>query len=82
MENEKVILNEDVVDGVMDVATDVVSCGKFLKVIGITGIGGLAGFATYKFAVKPMIKKIKEKRANKNSDINEYSEEVEVIDVE
>ena len=82
MEMEKAILNEDVVEDVMDVATDVGSCGKFLKVIGITGIGGLAGFATYKFAVKPMIKKIKDKRANKNNNVAEYSEEAEVIDVE
>ena len=61
MENNEII-NDEVIEATTDLATTGLSKG--FKVVGV-GLIVLAGGVTYKYVIKPVVEKIKAKRAQK-----------------
>lgn len=78
MMNNEVIVNEvseEVEDVVM--AADKSSLGGLMK-LGVAAVVVGGGFALYKYAIKPMIKKHQE---NKASAVNENETEEEIVEI-
>ena len=63
MENNEII-NDEVIEATTDLATTGLSKG-FKVNLGYLGLTVLAGVVTYKCVIKPVVKKIKAKRAQK-----------------
>ncbi len=80
MENNEIMTNE--MDAVVPVVEDVVEtgCGKGLKMAGGVVMTVVIGGLAYKYVVRPLVGKIKDKRATKR----QYDAAVdgEIIDVE
>ena len=80
MENNEII-NDEVIEATTDLATTGLSKG-FKVSLGV-GLTVLAGGVTYKYVIKPVIKKIKAKRAQKAEEecFDESENEDEIIRV-
>lgn len=81
MENEvkDLVVNEEVIEAVEDVA--VKDSSKVLKKLGAIGLIVGGGYLVYKYGVKPIVKKIKDKK-EAGDDIIDAAElvESEVVD--
>ncbi len=80
--NEEVFTNEEVIEKAKDVVTT--TSGSVLKkTVGI-GLGLLMCGITYKYAIKPIITKIKTKKKQNNTDVvsdNDCCED-EILDID
>lgn len=74
MENNEII-NDEVIEATTDLTTTGLSKG-FKVNLGI-GLTVLAGVVTYKYVIKPVVKKIKAKRAQKAEEEEECFDESE-----
>ena len=91
METNEIMTNEEVM-GVVDATEEVVTenSGKLAKVCVGVGLAALVGCVVYKFVVKPIAKKIKAKKEEKEVTINpseyddayDYDDGCEITDVE
>lgn len=79
METNEILTNEEV----MDVAEEVVTTGsgKALKTLGIFGGAVLIGGLAYKYAVKPIIAKVKAKKEPED-DFSDDADDIDVVDLE
>nr|DAQ19133.1 MAG TPA: Type II secretion system, protein M [Caudoviricetes sp.] len=81
MENNEIMVNEEVIEATEEIANAGVSKG-FKVAVGI-GLTALGGVIAYKYVIKPLVAKIKAKKAQQ--EINEETidlpdDEIEVID--
>lgn len=65
---EELMNNEEVMD-VMEEA------GKSKSIIGVAGVSVVAGALLYKFAITPIVNKIKAKKAEKKTELTAEPEE-------
>lgn len=82
MENTEIMNNEAVNEAVVEKAEDVVKAtsNANFKGVAIAGVSMVAGALAYKFVIKPVASKIKDKREKKKKD--KEDPENGVIDVE
>lgn len=74
MENNEIMINEEVMEDVAEVAT--VDSGKGFKTVAAIGLTVLAGLAIYKVG-KKIVAKVKAKKEQTNEVEAEYEELVE-----
>lgn len=74
MENNEIIIEEEVMELAEDIST---GTGNVLKITTGVGLTVLGGFAAYKYIVKPVASKIKDKIKQKKID-----KEFENIEIE
>jgi hypothetical protein len=80
MNNHEIMVNEEVME-TTEIATS--GAGKGFKIVAGIGLAVLGSVIAYKYAVKPIVAKIKAKKAQKRIDgetINLEDDEFEVID--
>lgn len=66
MENNEIMVNEEVMEATEEIATAGVSKG-FKVAVGI-GLAAIGGVIAYRYVVKPLVAKIKAKRAQSEID--------------
>lgn len=74
METNEIMTNEEVMDATEEVITT--GSGKTLITLGIIGGAALVSGLAYKYAIKPIIDKVKAKK-----EPDDFSDEADVIDV-
>lgn len=81
MENNEIMVNEEVIEVTEEIANAGVSKG-FKVAVGI-GLTALGGVIAYKYVIKPLVAKIKAKKAQQEINgetIDLPDDEIEVID--
>ena len=81
MDNNEIMLNEDVIEVTEEIAT--AGFGKGFKVAAGVGLTSLGGFVAYKYAIKPIVAKIKAKKKQQkmDADFDEFEdfEDAEIV---
>lgn len=78
METNEILTNEEVMNAAEEVVTE--SSGKTLKALGIFGGAVLIGGLAYKYAVKPIIAKVKAKK--EPDDFSDDADDIDIVDAE
>ena len=82
MDTNEIMVNEEVIELIDDISTE--GYGKVFKVTAGVGLVVLGGFVAYKYAIKPIVAKIKAKRKQQkmDADFDEFEdfEDVEIVD--
>ena len=74
MDTNEIMVNEEVIDITEGIAT--ASSGKGFKVAAGVGLTVLGGFVAYKYVIKPVMAKIKDKKEQQriNAEVDDFDD--------